>query len=52
MVDRLRVRGVEVRHDIYPDEGHGMTKTANQIQAWSDVGAFLVAYVGSRPASR
>jgi len=28
--------------DVYEDEGHGFTKRENEIQAWSDVGYFLV----------
>jgi len=42
IVARLRERGVEVRYDIYPDEGHGFTKRHNEVRAYTDVAAFLV----------
>ncbi|WP_412749738.1 prolyl oligopeptidase family serine peptidase [Krasilnikovia sp. M28-CT-15] len=45
LVERLRDRGVEVRYDVYPDEGHGLTKTENQIQARSDVAEFLITHL-------
>lgn len=49
MVDRLRARGVEVRYDVYDDEGHGFTRRENEIRALSDVGDFLVEHlVGDR----
>ncbi|HSK22252.1 MAG TPA: S9 family peptidase [Egicoccus sp.] len=52
MVERLRARGVEVRYDVYDDEGHGFTRRENEIRALSDVGDFLVEHlVGDRRAS-
>ncbi len=45
IVNALRDRGVEVRYDVYPDEGHGFTKRANEIKAIGDVGAFLVEHL-------
>ncbi|MER5401270.1 S9 family peptidase [Streptomyces sp. NPDC002599] len=42
LVAGLRARGVEVRYDVYEDEGHGFTRRENEIRAWSDVGSFLV----------
>lgn len=51
MVARLRQRGVEVRYDVYEDEGHGFTRRENEIRALADVGAFLVEHlVGEEPA--
>jgi len=38
---RLRERGVEVRYDIYPDEGHGFTNRANELKAYEAISAFL-----------
>ncbi|MGH3262077.1 MAG: alpha/beta hydrolase family protein, partial [Trebonia sp.] len=29
IVERLRARGVDVRYDVYDDEGHGFTKRTN-----------------------
>ena len=45
LVERLRARGVEVRYDVYPDEGHGFTKSENQLQARSDAAEFLIAHL-------
>jgi len=42
IVERLRARGVDVRYDVYDDEGHGFTKRANEIKALGDAGEFLV----------
>ena len=42
IVDALRARGIEVRYDVYEDEGHGFTKRANEIKAIGDVAEFLV----------
>jgi dipeptidyl aminopeptidase/acylaminoacyl peptidase len=47
IVQRLRARGVEVRYDVYPDEGHGFTKRDNQIRARSDIAEFLIAHLAS-----
>ncbi|MDX3101693.1 alpha/beta hydrolase family protein [Nonomuraea angiospora] len=41
IVARLRERGVEVRYDIYPDEGHGFTNRANELTAYEAISAFL-----------
>jgi dipeptidyl aminopeptidase/acylaminoacyl peptidase len=46
VVEALRTRGVEVRYDVYDDEGHGFTKRSNQVQAMRDVAAFLLDHVG------
>lgn len=45
IVDRLRRRGVDVRYDIYPDEGHGFLRRENQIKASSDSAEFLLAHL-------
>lgn len=41
IVERLRARGVDVRYDVYEDEGHGFTKRSNSIKAMADIAAFL-----------
>ena len=33
IVELLRQRGIDVRYDVYPDEGHGFTKRANELKA-------------------
>ena len=45
IVERLRDRGVDVRYDVYPDEGHGFAKRANEAKALSDAAEFLVGYL-------
>jgi dipeptidyl aminopeptidase/acylaminoacyl peptidase len=40
-VDKLRERGVPVRYDVYPDEGHGFTKRSNELKALKDSAEFL-----------
>jgi dipeptidyl aminopeptidase/acylaminoacyl peptidase len=45
IVELLRSRGVDVRYDLYPDEGHGFTKSENQIKADSDAADFLIAHL-------
>lgn len=41
IVERLRERGVEVRYDVYHDEGHGFTKRENELKAYRDIATFL-----------
>jgi dipeptidyl aminopeptidase/acylaminoacyl peptidase len=45
IVERLRERGVDVRYDVYPDEGHGFAKRANEAKALSDAAEFLLGYL-------
>ena len=45
IVEKLRARGVDVKYDIYPDEGHGFTKVENDIKAMRDSGAFFVEHL-------
>lgn len=45
IVEKLRNRGVAVRYDVYPDEGHGFTKRANEATALSDTAEFLLGYL-------
>lgn len=45
IVERLRERGVEVRYDVYEDEGHGFTKRANELKAFRDMAGFLEAHL-------
>lgn len=41
IVAKLRERGVDVRYDVYDDEGHGFTKRANEQKAFRDMAEFL-----------
>ena len=45
IVASLRERGVDVRYDVYQDEGHGFTKRENQTKAIGDTANFLVGYL-------
>jgi dipeptidyl aminopeptidase/acylaminoacyl peptidase len=45
IVERLRARGVEVRYDVYEDEGHGFTKRENEQRALRDTAEFLEAHL-------
>lgn len=45
IVERLRARGVDVRYDVYDDEGHGFTKRANEIKALGDAVDFLIDHL-------
>jgi len=45
IVEHLRARGVEVRYDVYPDEGHGFTRRENQARARADAADFLLAHL-------
>jgi dipeptidyl aminopeptidase/acylaminoacyl peptidase len=47
IVSRLRERGVDVRYDVYEDEGHGFTKRANEIRAIGDAAGFLLDHLGA-----
>jgi len=45
IVEALRARGVEVRYDVYDDEGHGFTRTENEAKAIGDAAEFLIAHL-------
>jgi dipeptidyl aminopeptidase/acylaminoacyl peptidase len=42
MVEALRSRGLDVRYEVLPDEGHGFLKRENQIMVHSDACEFLL----------
>jgi dipeptidyl aminopeptidase/acylaminoacyl peptidase len=45
LVTRLSGRGVDVRYDVYPDEGHGFASRDNQIKAYGDMAEFIVSHL-------
>lgn len=45
LVAALRGRGVDVRYDVYDDEGHGFTRRANEEKAIGDSADFLVRHL-------
>ncbi|GAA1801807.1 S9 family peptidase [Actinomadura chokoriensis] len=48
IVIRLRARGIDVRYDVYPDEGHGFTNRSNEIKAFEDIAQFLLTHLTRR----
>jgi dipeptidyl aminopeptidase/acylaminoacyl peptidase len=45
IVQRLRARGVDVRYDVYPDEGHIFSSRAHQAKARADAAEFLLVHL-------
>lgn len=45
IVEALRNRGVDVRYDVYDDEGHGFTRKENEAKAMGDSAGFLIRYL-------
>lgn len=45
IVEKLRSLGVDVRYDVYEDEGHGFTKRENELRALKDVAEFMERYL-------
>jgi dipeptidyl aminopeptidase/acylaminoacyl peptidase len=41
LVEQLRARNHPVEYLLFPDEGHGIVKIPNRIQAYTAIGAFL-----------
>lgn len=41
VVEKLRARGVEVKYDVFEDEGHGFLIEANEIKAYTDISNWL-----------
>jgi dipeptidyl aminopeptidase/acylaminoacyl peptidase len=48
IVARLRGRGIGVRYDIYPDEGHVFGRSENQHRAHADAAEFLLKHLKKR----
>ncbi|MFC4109105.1 prolyl oligopeptidase family serine peptidase [Micromonospora zhanjiangensis] len=45
-MNRLRSRGVQVRYEIFHNEGHGLLRRDNQAKSLSDAGEFLIEHLG------
>ncbi|HEX3302342.1 MAG TPA: S9 family peptidase [Thermomicrobiales bacterium] len=45
IVERLRARGVEVKYDVYEDEGHGFTRRSNELKALGDTAGFFETHL-------
>ncbi|MFN2386461.1 MAG: prolyl oligopeptidase family serine peptidase [Thermoanaerobaculia bacterium] len=50
IVAAARKNGVPVEYVVFPDEGHGFTKRANEITAWKAIGDFLEKHLKASPA--
>jgi dipeptidyl aminopeptidase/acylaminoacyl peptidase len=50
MVERLRALGRNVEYMVFPDEGHGFTRTENLLKAVGASARFLVERLGAAPA--
>jgi dipeptidyl aminopeptidase/acylaminoacyl peptidase len=48
MVEAIRARGGDVEYQLYPDEGHGVTKLRNKIDSHPKVADFLDRHVKNR----
>jgi dipeptidyl aminopeptidase/acylaminoacyl peptidase len=47
IVEKVKANGVPVEYVVFPDEGHGFSKKANQIKSWESIRAFLDKYLRS-----
>ena len=45
IVEKVRANGIDVRYDIYPDEGHGFTSRDNEIRVYGEIGNFLLQHL-------
>ncbi|HEX5534496.1 MAG TPA: prolyl oligopeptidase family serine peptidase [Actinomycetales bacterium] len=45
IVAALRNRGVDVRYDVYEDEGHGFTRPENEAKALGDAADFFITHL-------
>lgn len=50
IVDKVRANHVPVEYVVFPDEGHGFRKKANQIAAYKAIRTFLDRFVNARRA--
>lgn len=51
IVAKVKANGVTVEYVLFPDEGHGFRKKANQIVAYRRIREFLDKYVKDAPAA-
>ena len=47
IVDRVRENGGTVEYLLYEDEGHGLAKLKNRLDAYPKIAAFLDRHVGA-----
>lgn len=51
IVERVRANGVPVEYVVFPDEGHGFRKKANQVVAYRTIREFLDRHVRDAPGT-
>jgi dipeptidyl aminopeptidase/acylaminoacyl peptidase len=51
MAAAIRARGGKVEYLLYADEGHGLSKLANRLDAYPKMAAFLEKYLGTEGQS-
>jgi dipeptidyl aminopeptidase/acylaminoacyl peptidase len=47
-VEKVRENGGSVEYLLYEDEGHGLAKLANRLDAYPKIAAFLDGHLGVR----
>jgi dipeptidyl aminopeptidase/acylaminoacyl peptidase len=47
IVDRVKKNGGKVEYLLYGDEGHGLAKLKNRLDAYPKIAAFLDRHVGA-----
>ncbi|WP_131741002.1 S9 family peptidase [Actinomadura roseirufa] len=45
LVAHLRRRGVDVRYEVFDDEGHGFTSRENELRAYAEIARFLAGHL-------
>ncbi|MFA1551795.1 S9 family peptidase [Actinomadura chokoriensis] len=48
LVARLRNRSVDVRYEVFADEGHGFTSRKNELRAYEEIAQFLCGHLLAR----
>ena len=49
IIAKVKAKGVPTEYVVFPDEGHGFRKKANQVAAYEAILAFLDKYVRAAP---
>jgi len=52
IIAKVKAKGVPTEYVVFPDEGHGFRKKANQVAAYEAILAFLDRYVRAAPPAK
>jgi dipeptidyl aminopeptidase/acylaminoacyl peptidase len=52
IIAKVKAKGVPTEYVVFPDEGHGFRKKANQVAAYEAILAFLDKYVRAAPPAK